>query len=256
MHLLYLGTALVVPEAQRDTASVLLNHRHLVDTGWAAPLQMVKYGEDPLALETVFITHCHHDHFMAVPQVLFYLAMRASAREGAPPLRLVGPRSDIGMVADRARHFLQADRFPEAAHKPEVIGLRPGESWETEDLVVDTAPTIHPVAGLCYRFTDRASGRRVVMTGDTGYFEPLARFAGGCDLLIHEASLGGTRSDPLVPHGHSGSLDAAHIARAAGVARLDLVHYRERDAEAALAAAREVFPETYLAREGDTLPSG
>ncbi len=255
MHLLFLGTATVVPEAERDTACVLLNHKHLVDVGWAAPLQMLKYGEDPLGLETVFITHCHHDHFMAVPQILFYFAMKHAARGEAPPLRIVGPDGDIGTVVERARQFLQADRFPEAAHQPDVVPLQPGASWETDDLNVAACSTKHAVAGLCYRFTDKASGQRVAITGDTAYHEPIAQHAAGCDLLIHEASHGpvSTQSNPAA--GHSGSLDAAHIARAAGVGALYLVHYTRSGADETLAAAREVFPETYLAHEGDTWPA-
>ena len=60
----FLGTSSVVPEVGRDTASVLINQKVLVDTGWCSALRMLDFGVTPLDLEYIFLTHGHHDHFL------------------------------------------------------------------------------------------------------------------------------------------------------------------------------------------------
>jgi ribonuclease Z len=54
---------------------------------------------------------------------------------------------------------------------------------------------------------------------------------------------------------HSTARQAASIARLAGVDRLFLGHYstRYKDPAPLLNEAREVFPESYLSQEGETI---
>ncbi len=248
---LFLGTDTVAPHAEQDTACLLLNRDTLVDTGWMAPLGMLRHGADPMLIDYLFITHCHHDHYMALPQVLFYHAMRRRERPDRPPLTIAGPKPDIRDVVNRALDFLMHDRFPDVATPPNVVPLQAGDQFETGRFCVDTSPTVHPVVGLCYRFRDTESGGSLAVTGDTAYHEPIARFAEGVDVLVHEASRGPVSSDPNAHSGHSGSIDAARIAAAAGVGRLFLTHYSRANRERIVAAARDVFPNTEAATEGD-----
>jgi ribonuclease Z len=246
-----IGTDTVVPQAGNDTACLLLNGDCLLDTGWNAAIAMRAFDADPMAVDTLFITHCHHDHYLGLPQLLFYQAMRRSERPDRPPLTVVGPKPDIGTVVERALAFLRHEHFPEVATPPRVVALQAGDRFETARLKVSTAPTIHPVVGLCYRFADIASGASLAVTGDTGYHEPLADHVQGVDLLVHEASRGAGESHPNARGGHAGALDAARIARAAGVRRLLLVHYPWAQREAVEAAARSLFPASQAAQPGD-----
>ena len=86
----FLGTSAVVPGAGHDTASFLINGKYLVDTGWYATIKMRGYGFDPMQLEYLFFTHCHHDHYIGLPQLLFYLRMRRRFTE--PVHQLCNPR--------------------------------------------------------------------------------------------------------------------------------------------------------------------
>jgi ribonuclease Z len=56
---------------------------------------------------------------------------------------------------------------------------------------------------------------------------------------------------------HLTSTQAAEIAKAAGVKEVGLVHYsprcNEKDLKRLLAEAREVFPATFLSRDGQTI---
>ena len=249
----FLGTATVTPGPGADTACVLLDRATLVDTGWNAAVNMLQYGCDPLDVDWLFITHCHHDHYIGLPQLLFYHGMKQRERPGKDPLTIVGPKPDLQLVVDRALAFLRGDQFPNVAKRPEVVPLQAGDRIETTHFTVETAPTIHPVVGLCYRFHSRRSGADVVITGDTARHLPLADHAEGADLLVHEASRGPVASSPNDRGGHAGAEDAADIAKTANVRRLALIHYPAQRRQETLRAAQSIFPNTCAPREGDTI---
>ncbi len=269
----FLGTSTVVPTARHDTASFIINGKYLVDTGWCAAIKMLEYGFTPMNLEYLFFTHCHHDHYIGLPHLLFYLRMRRSERPDRPPLKIVGPAEDTEKVITLARRFLQTDRFPDVEHIPDIIPLNPGESYQTEAFRIDTCATIHPVQGLCYKFTDKLSGAVFAFTGDTAYHPPIAEHVKGVSFLIHEASHG-PENPPLLPPqiggdreggeiggdrgrgtstGHSGAPQAAAIAQAAGVDLLALIHCPEKQSQAALVAAQRIFPNTIFPADGQTV---
>jgi ribonuclease BN (tRNA processing enzyme) len=93
---------------------------------------------------------------------------------------------------------------------------------------------------LVYRITDKASGVCAIFTGDTHHHPPLAEFARGASLLIHDGA-------------HTPAKDAAQIAKQAGVKKLALIHYNQGRAAKLLAEAKSIFPNTELAVEGRTL---
>jgi ribonuclease Z len=249
----FVGAGECIPAPGGETACLLLNGTVLVDSGWSAALQLRRLGCDPMALTHVFVTHCHHDHYMGLASLVYYRAMAARGGPGPEPLVIAGPHIDIQTVVERVLGYLQTDRWPEVASPHEVVRLKPGEEFSTDRLRVRTTQVVHPVLTMAYRFDDNLSGASLVVSGDTAPYEPLARFAEGADLLVHEASMGPGSADPLGPWGHAGARDAAEIARAAQVARLYLVHYDAARRQETLESAREVFAETYAAETGETV---
>jgi ribonuclease Z len=93
----------------------------------------------------------------------------------------------------------------------------------------------------------------IAFVGDTAPHPPLVEHVRGVALLIHEASFGPRPASEPNSALHSGAPDAARLAREAQVQRLALVHCSEREREAALEAARRLFPNTFFAEEGQTL---
>jgi len=247
----FIGTAAVVPDAHQDTACFLINDTILFDCGWCAAIKMQEYGYSPMGLETLFLTHCHHDHYLGLPALVFFRGMRGGEK-GSPPLRIVGPPDDLPVVVELSRQFLQAERFPPAWSPVELHPLEPGATYETNAFRIDTVRALHPVTAVCGRFTDKATGVAIAFSGDTAPNEALVELARGADLLIHEASISPHAADEHMSGDHSRSIDAARIARDAGVKRLRLVHLGNHR-EASLEAARNIFPETTLADEGETL---
>jgi ribonuclease BN (tRNA processing enzyme) len=248
----FLGTSAVVPGCGHDTASFVINARYLVDTGWYAALRMQCYGIEPGQIEYLFLTHCHQDHYIGLPHLFFHLRMHPPAASRRP-LTIVGPAGEVETVVKLARQFLQTDRFPELDYVPALVPLSPGRSFETDAFRLETCASIHPVPGLCYRFTDKQTGSAVAFTGDTTYNAPVADLARGAALLIHEASYGPKPAPPGDPWGHSGAPDAARIAAASGVGRLALIHSGEDRQDAAVEAARVLFPNTFWPADGEVV---
>ncbi len=238
-----LGDSTCIPDVGREVACYLINGKHLMDTGWCAALRMRQYGFDPLKLESVLLTHFHQDHYIGLPQLLFFAGLRK--RQG-PPLRILGPSEHLKRVVEAALVFLQTPRFPEIMPNYELVPLKAGDKVDLSDVHVETFAAKH-VSGahraeqaLVYKIADKTSGAWAVFSGDTSYHPPIAEFAQGTPLLIHDAA-------------HTAAKDAANIAKQARAGRLILTHYSQPAAARLLAQARAVFANTDLAKEGDTL---
>jgi ribonuclease Z len=252
----FLGTDAVVPGCGGDTASFVINGMYLVDTGWYGALKMRCHGIDPMHLEYLFLTHCHHDHYIGLPHLLFYLAMRGGERPDRAPLKIVGPAADLELVVTLAQQFLQMDRFSPVRYEPTLIPLQAGDSWEDPNFRLETCSSLHPVPSLCYRFTDSHTGKVLAFTGDTAYDPAIPQFVQGADLLIHEASYGASAAPASNASLHSGAPDAARVALEAGVKRMALVHCPQPRQEAALAAAQSLFPNSFWPADGETVVVG
>jgi ribonuclease Z len=77
------------------------------------------------------------------------------------------------------------------------------------------------------------------------------------DLFICEGMFTENLAEAAAEKKHLTARQAAHIAREANVGRLGLIHYSPRYAkmelQALLAEARDVFPEAFLCRDGQTI---
>jgi hypothetical protein len=157
----FIGSAAVLPEVGQESASFVLNGRYLVDC-------------DPLAMEALLITHCHHDHVLGLPAFLFYRGMIGANK--IAPLRIYGPAEEMPEAVENARRFLRAERFPEIWPELELHPLHPGDIVEEPAFTFRVERTIHGVPGLAYRWEDRGTGSVIAFTGDTAYKpEPLLR---------------------------------------------------------------------------------
>jgi ribonuclease BN (tRNA processing enzyme) len=111
----------------------------------------------------------------------------------------------------------------------------PGEVLAEKGLTIHAIEVPHPPITPCYALRIDGS-RSVVLSGDTAFHPPLADFAAGADVLVHEAMLPegvdeivrktglGERLRAHLHASHTTADDAARIARAAGVGRLVLNH--------------------------------
>ena len=101
---------------------------------------------------------------------------------------------------------------------------------------------------------DSPSPRTYAYCSDTAYFEPILDTIKGVDLLYHETTFMQDKSDAAKEKLHSTTTEAATIAQKAEVKKLLIGHFSARydDLNPLLQEAKNIFPETYLAEDGQT----
>ncbi|MFB6264680.1 MAG: MBL fold metallo-hydrolase [Bradymonadaceae bacterium] len=122
----------------------------------------------------------------------------------------------------------------------------------------------HPKTGVNH-YRIEGEDRAVVYATDTEGFRcgdrRLIEFAESADVLIHDAMFSEAQytemPNPTQGYGHATPVDAARVADKAGVERLVLFHHSPTSSDDDLngleSDAREIFPESVLARDGMTL---
>jgi len=95
--------------------------------------------------------------------------------------------------------------------------------------------------------------RSYAYCSDTAYAPAIVEQIRDVDILYHEATFGADEADRALQTGHSTASEAATMATAANVGRLIIGHFsaRYRDLTPLLEEARQVFPNTALAIEGE-----
>jgi ribonuclease BN (tRNA processing enzyme) len=200
-------------------------YRLLLDlgTGAAGPLQRQVPASE---VDAVIVSHAHGDHWSDLTHLGYLRTLADSYR----PLPVVGP-SDMPEVVWR-----HPDVFTASVADPGVRRMGPlevrltqvahGECWATR--IGDA---------LCY-------------TADTGPCDEIDELAGGCRVLLAEAS--GSDADRPLTGGHLTAGDAGRLASRSGSELLVLTHLRPwQDHTALLAEAAAVAGcPTLLARPG------
>lgn len=216
-HLVILGTANAIPDAEHDNthlAIVGVGGVVLVDCGGSPMLRLRQAGIDPAAITDLIATHFHPDHVSGIPLLL--MSMWLTGRQA--PLRIYGLHHCLERLEDMMGFYQWhnwPNFFPVAFHRlPEreafVVLERP-------DVRILASPVRHMVPTIALRFEGVPSGRAVCYSSDTEPCPALTALASGCDVLLHEAS-----GDGL---GHSSAEQAGEAATQAGVGRLLLIHY-------------------------------
>jgi ribonuclease Z len=126
----------------------------------------------------------------------------------------------------------------------QIVAAKEGEDIELEDGTVLPNEKItfiaHPPQSYAY-------------CSDTNRSGAVAKYVAGVDMLYHEATYSAAHKKEAKERGHATSEDAAKTALTAGAKRLLIGHFssRYKDKEPLLAEARAIFPETYIAKEGE-----
>jgi ribonuclease Z len=94
-------------------------------------------------------------------------------------------------------------------------------------------------------------GRKIIYSGDTRPSEELKKLAEDADLLIHEATFLHDLKKRAIEDGHTTVLEAAELAKEAGVKKLALTHISSRYPSPAqiLDEAMPIFENTILAQD-------
>ena len=125
----------------------------------------------------------------------------------------------------------------------QINNIKNGADWTSEDgETIQNARLVEPAD----------VPRSYAYCSDTRYMPELWRKVTGVTALYHESTYTSENEDRAKLYYHSTARQAATVAKSAGVGKLLLGHYSARynDEEVLLKEAQEVFPNTFLTKEG------
>jgi ribonuclease BN (tRNA processing enzyme) len=211
----------------------------VVDCGLGVTRGLVEAGLSLKALDLVFVTHLHSDHVLELGALLHTAWTAGLGR----PVAVFGPAG----VDHYWQRFRQAMEFdietrisdegrPDIADLVRLSEFSEGLVMEDGGLRVTALRVDHPPVTECYALRFEHGGRSIVFSADTAHFPPLADFARGADILVHEAMLSegvdrlvartgnGARLKEHLLASHTSAANAGNIAREARVGHLVLHH--------------------------------
>lgn len=293
IRLTFLGTAAARPTVGRNVSSLSVQREgdlYLFDCGEGTQRQMMRYGTG-FNVGAVFVTHVHADHLLGIPGLLRTMALQGRTDPitlygPAGSTRVLKSVASLG--ADRVKFHVRVEEcrpgegLSAGGYRVEAFEVEHGTTAVGWALVEDARPGRFdvelarelgvpegPLFGRLHRGEDvevegrtisaarlvgpPRPGRTVVYSGDTRPCASTVRRAQGADLLVHEATFAEEERERAHQTFHSTAVDAARVARDAGVERLVLTHLSARyadDPRPIEAEAREVFPTARVARDG------
>jgi ribonuclease Z len=165
LSLTFLGTSAARPTVERNVSSLAVQREGetlLFDAGEGTQRQMMRYGTS-FALNDIFFTHFHADHFLGVIGLVRTLGLQGRT----DPLRLYGPRGAQRVLETAMQLGVERVPFP-----VEVKEMKAGESIKRDGYALEAFATEHGPPGGSIGYALREAER-------LGRFDPeKARSAG------------------------------------------------------------------------------
>ena len=235
------GGPAIRPGGPSPTASLLEigGRRIVIDCGLGVARGLVEAGMALPALDLVLITHLHSDHVLELGPLL-HTAWTAGLKT---PVQIFGPVGTRavwdGFVASLAYDInlrIDDEGRPDIRKLVQIEEFGEGELLDENGLTIEALRVDHPPVVECFAIKISHQGRTIVFSADTAYFPPLAGFAAGADILVHEAmhpdgvdrlvarTGNGDRLKAHLLASHTMAADVGRIANDAGVGHLVLNH--------------------------------
>ena len=218
---------------------------YIVDCGMGVTRQFVEAGYALGDVHTIVLTHLHSDHCLELGPLLYTIWVSSPKRE----VRLYGPpgvkhlvETFFAAMAYDIEMRMADERQKDPSDMFTIIEFREGTVFEDDLVTVSALQVVHPPLTDTYALKFETPSKTAVFSADTCYYPPLAEFAKGADVLVHEVMhREGTErmcarlkeiKPNLMAHmiaGHTFGDDVGRIAKAAGVGHLVVQHFTPSD---------------------------
>jgi len=203
-----LGSGSALTEG-RLWSSLLLDEKILFSLPPTAIFQLYRLGKDPAAVDHIFISHRHADHFFGLPFLILLYRYRYTRDT---PLYIIGPKGMEEATVElchAAWPDLEREDLTQRVPVSFVEIKREGE-YQAGEIVFNAVKMEHfGMDAYGYRLTYK--GREIAFTGDTEAGPHLDRLLAGADIVITELT-------HAVPSDDPGHLDSETVSEM--VARL------------------------------------
>jgi ribonuclease BN (tRNA processing enzyme) len=184
----FLGTGTAFNTDGRGSQAILVEPEgtspFLVDAGPTCMQAMARYEIDWSGIDRLFLTHLHGDHTAGWPFLLLNMVFIA---ERSRPFHVYGPegtREKLDGLAGLCYHDVLAKQDFEVVYHEFTVEER--EGLDGGGITFDILPMHHHDSSVALRFN--LAGKRIAVSGDTGWCENLERLSLGSDLLILECT--------------------------------------------------------------------
>lgn len=199
LRITLLGTGIPVPHANAFGTATLIEaggKRILFDAGRGVVTRLWQAGHTVGAVDTVFLSHYHSDHYAGLFDLLMTGAIPQKFADRGGPLDVYGPvgLEHIARGAWEAtkpdRDIREADGEMTPAHMQIIPHIyEEGVVYDQGGLkiiaiLVDHGEFIRPA----YAFRVEYAGKVFVHSHDTRYNENLIRQSQGADVMVHEVA--------------------------------------------------------------------
>ncbi len=187
LELVFLGTGNAFSMAKRYWGSILVNNTILFDPSPIVVPHMKLLDRSLSALENIFITHFHADHYFGLP---FILLDYAYIEPPDHPLTIIGPAGVMGRMAQLLNLGFPG-LFDKLKDKVLLKYLEVTDSgrYQAYGLEFDAFNMEHGGISMdAYGYKISLGGKTIGYTGDTDLCDGLYRLAEGLDILIIEFS--------------------------------------------------------------------
>ena len=215
VKLTVLGSGTCVPHKKRGSSGYLLSTdtgTALFDCGNGAVWKLEKIGVDYLGINNVFITHFHPDHTSDLIPLLF-ATRHPYGKKREEMLGIWGPEGFSGFVEKLRAPYREWVR-------PELVEIHEigKKKQKIDGLEIKTFKTVHTENSIGY--VVRSGGKKIVYTGDTGYFPGLRKVASEADIFVTECALPDSEKMAV----HMTPSDIAEILRESNPKKIVLSH--------------------------------
>jgi len=191
------GTPRADPEASGPAVAIVVNGAaYLVDCGPGVVRRAAAAERKGIValkvtnLKTVFITHLHSDHTLGYPDLIF--SPWVLGRKD--PLQAYGPRGLESMTEHIEKAWEKdvdvrtngLEHGNTTGYRVQVHEIEPGVIYRDNNVTAKAFLVPHGSWDQAFGYRFETADRSIVLSGDTGPTDAVAKACDGCDVLLNE----------------------------------------------------------------------